>query len=487
MRVAVAALLTLWAIVPAATVGAAEAARPNVLFIAVDDLNDWIGALGGHPQVKTPNLDRLAARGVVFERAYCAAPACNPSRTALMTGIRPSTSGVYVNGQPWRPVMSEAVTLTQHFIAHGYEVHGGGKIYHSGSLKSIFNDEASWQRYFDRPADPHPEKAPLNGINNAAHFDWGPLSATNAEMADTQVANWAIDYLEQKRSGPFFLAVGFFRPHLPWYVPEEYFQQYPLGDVTLPTVKEDDLDDVPPAGVRMAKPEGDHKNVISTNNWARAVQGYLASITYADRQVGRLLDTLERSPYAGNTIIVLWGDHGWHLGQKQHWRKFALWEEATRVPLIFVVPAVTQPGSRSPRTVSLLDVYPTLVDLCGLPAVAACEGRSLRPLLADPQAAWERPVLTTHGRENHAVRSERWRYIRYRDGSEELYDHQKDPLEWTNLAGRPEYASIKQDLARWLPEVNAADVPDESHYRQGGAKKGGAKPGKTQADAPRKG
>jgi len=450
-----------------------QTARPNVLFIAVDDLNDWIGCLGGHPDTKTPNLDRLAARGVNFTRAYCAAPACNPSRAALLTGRRPSTSGVYHNNQPWRPVMRDVVTMPQYFMRHGYRVVGGGKIFHNS-----FNDPPSWEVW--QPAGPFPEpsRVPYNGIPNTAHFDWGPVAADDPAMGDHVTVDWAIAELNRPHDKPLFLACGLIRPHLPWYVPQKYFDLFPLTKVTLPTILENDLDDVPPAGVRMAKPEGDHAKVIAHNQYRQAVQGYLASIAYADMEIGRLLDALDHSPLAKNTIVVLWGDHGWHLGEKHHWRKFALWEEATRVPLMIVAPGLTRPGSVSGRTVNLMDLYPTLADLCGLPIDPAWEGRSLRPLLAQPDAAWDFPSITTHGRNNHAVRSERWRYIRYADGSEELYDHDADPLEWKNLAGDPQLAGVKQELARWLPSVNAPDAPtvqEQQGKAAKAAKKGGGK------------
>ncbi len=432
---------------------AAPADRPNVLFIAIDDLNDWTGYLGGHPGVQTPNLDRLAARGVFFTHAYCSAPACNPSRASLLCGIRPSTSGVYHNSNPWRAQLPHAVTLPQQFMAGGYTVHGGGKIFHGR-----YKDPRSWEVYFDRPGDPVPAVRPVNGIPHTAHFDWGPVPVDDEVMGDAQVTDWALDFLGKKHEKPFFLAVGLFRPHLPWYVPQEYFDRYPLDEIVLPRVKEDDLDDVPPLGRRMARPQGDHAKVVRSHNWEKAVQGYLASITFADGQVGRLIAALDASRYAGNTLIVLWTDHGWHLGEKLHWRKFALWEEATRVPMIWVVPGLTRPG-RCQRTVSLLDVYPTLADLCGLSRPDQLEGTSLRPLLKDPLAAWDRPAVTTYGRGNHAVRSQRWRYIRYRDGSEELYDHENDPMEWTNLAGDARYDRIKQEHAAWLPKKNVPEGP----------------------------
>ena len=450
---------------PARGVAADKPDRMNVLFIAVDDLNDWTNFLGGYRGVNTPNLDRLAARGVFFSRAYCSAPACNPSRASLLCGVRPSTSGVYYNSNPWRAQLPEAVTLPQHFMAGGYKVWGGGKIFHGG-----FKDPESWQVYFPRPADPLPKIRPVNGIPNTAHFDWGPVEVGDQAMGDTHVTDWAVKFLAEEHPKPFFLAAGMFRPHLPWYVPEKYFDKYPLADIVLPEVKADDLDDVPPAGVRMARPGGDHAKVVATNNWEKAVRGYLASITYTDGQIGRLLDALDKRPDAKNTIIVLWTDHGWHLGEKLHWRKFALWEEADRVPMVFVVPGLTEPGVRCDRTVSLLDIYPTLADLCGLPIGEQLEGRSLRPLLKDPEAAWDRPVITTHGRNNHAVRSERWRYIRYYDGGEELYDHESDPMEWTNLAGDPKYAEVKKELAARLPKINVEEGPRKGRTKTRPAK-----------------
>jgi arylsulfatase A-like enzyme len=280
-------------------------------------------------------------------------------------------------------------------------------------------------------------------------------------MKDYHIAQYGIDYLGKEHEKPFFLGVGFVKPHLPWYVPRKYFEQFPLESIVLPKVLASDLDDIPQAGRKMAKPDGDHAKVVKNDQWKLAVQGYLASILFLDAQVGRVMDALEKSPHANNTIVVLWGDHGWHLGEKEHWRKFALWEEATRVPLIFSVPGMTSAGAKCERTVTLLDLYPTLVELCSLPAREGLEGNSIVPLLKDSTAAWDKPAITTHGRNNHAVRSERYRYIRYADGSEELYDHQSDPLEWKNLAGDAQHAAAKSQLAATLPKVNAKDAPSE--------------------------
>jgi len=432
----------------------------NVLFIAVDDLNDWIGCLGGHPDAKTPSIDRLAKRGVLFTNAHCAAPLCNPSRAAIMTGIRPSTSGIYLNPQPWRKgVLKDAVTLPQHFTANGYRSVGGGKIYHGR-----FPDPKSWQRYFpsqkrNKPPDPMPPGRPLNGIKNTRHFDWGPVDVKDEAMGDWKVADWASRELAGKHDQPFFLACGFFRPHLPWYVPKKYHEMFPPDKITLPKVKKNDLSDVPPIGRSFARPDGDHRKVIQSGNWRKAVSGYLASIAFVDTCVGKVLDALDRSPHAKNTVVVLWGDHGWHLGEKLHWRKFTLWEEATRCPLMIVAPGVTRPGGVCTRPVNLIDLYPTLVELCGLGPNAKLEGVSLAPLLKDPTAEWERPSLTTYKRNNHSLRSERWRYIRYSDGSEELYDHGSDKNEWTNVAKDPKHDALKKDFAKWLPKVNAKYKP----------------------------
>ena len=426
----------------------------NVLFIAVDDLNDWVGVLGGRPDVKTPNIDRLSKRGVLFTKAYCAAPACNPSRTALLTGLNPSTSGVYLNSQPWRPALPDAVTLPEYFRKNGYAVQGGGKIFHGS-----WNDDRGWDHYEKLGGFPSPATVPHNGIPKTGHFDWGPVDAPDEAMGDFKTAAWASEFLAESRDQPFFLAVGFYRPHLPFYAPKKYFDMYPLDTLKLPEVLDTDLDDVPTAGVKMARPQGDHAKVVAAGQWKQAVQAYLACITFTDTMIGKVLDALDKSGQAENTIIVLWSDHGWHLGEKHHWRKFALWEEASRVNLTITAPGVTPAGTTCGRPVGLIDLYPTLVDLCGLPKKDGLDGTSLRPLLADPTAAWDRPALTTHGRNNHALRSERYRYIRYADGSDELYDHDADPREWKNLANEPGMAELKAGLVKHLPETNAANAP----------------------------
>ena len=463
MRSALAALTVLFAwigfleFMPCASVAAES--KPNVLFIAIDDLNDWVGHLGGHPDVKTPHLDRLARRGVSFTNAHCAAPACNPSRAALMSGLRPSTTGIYKNAHNWVDTLADTTTLGEHFRACGYRVLGGGKIFH-GSL----SPDKYWDEYYKRK-ELAPPSTPHNGLNKA-HFDWHALDISEEEMPDYKLVSWAVRAMNRKQDRPLFLAVGIVKPHLPWFAPKKYFDMYPKEEITLPEAPDDDLADVPPIGLGMAKPEGDHKAVVDANQWRDAVQAYLATITFVDDQVGRLIGALDRSPIAENTIVVLWGDHGWHLGEKHHWRKFTLWEEATRAPLIFVAPGVTPAGRLCNRPVDFMSVYPTLVDLSGLPIPDHVEGTSLRPLLKDPDARWQRMALTTHGRGEHGVRGDRWRYIRYHDGSEELYDHDVDPMEWKNLADQAQHAELKSQLGKWMPQEEVPNAPVAGKYQK---------------------
>jgi iduronate 2-sulfatase len=434
---------------------AAEAAKPNVLFIAVDDLNDWLGSLGGHPQARTPQMDALAARGVNFTRAYCASPVCNPSRSALMSGLRSSTSGVYSNNIDRRDTIANSLApLNSHFHNNGYRVLGAGKIYHGDGDQFGVWDEYAKPTKGDLP----PAQGEEGGVGG---IRFAPVDADDSQMHDYHTVDYCIEQLNKKHDKPFFLACGLHKPHMAWNVPRKYYDMFPLDSIQLPKVLETDLDDVPPAGVRMARPEGDHADILKSGRWKNAVQGYLAAGAFCDAMVGRLMEGFDKSPHKDNTIIVFWGDHGWHLGEKQHWRKFALWEEATRAPLFYVVPGVTKPNSVCARTVDFMSIYPTLCDLCGLEKPEHVEGVSVRPLLAEPAAAWDRPALTTHGFQNHAVRSEKWRYIRYADGGEELYDEVKDPLEWKNLAGDPQYNDVKSELARWLPTKNVPTPGDE--------------------------
>jgi arylsulfatase A-like enzyme len=439
---------------------AAEPKRPNVLFIAVDDLNHWVGYTGRNPQAKTPNIDRLSKRGVSFTNAHCLAPACEPSRAALFSGMRPSTTGCYLNGHKWKKHVPEGISLNATFKKAGYYVAGMGKTYHYSvrGAKDVYASE--WDDY-------PPVRASSGGgaSKNKGFFEPPPRGMKDEDLADWHTVDYCIEQMNVERDKPFFLACGMIKPHLPWAVPRKYYDMFPRDEIKLPPHIKDDLKDVPAAGVRMAKPTGDHAKFLKTDRWKDAVQSYLATCTYVDVCIGRLLDGLDESGKADNTVIVLWGDHGWHLGEKEHWRKFALWEEATRAPLIWVAPGVTKTDVLCDTPVDFLTVYPTLCDLAGIDAPKHVEGKSLRPLLVDPKAKWDDVALTTHGYMNHAVRSDRWRYIRYGNGSEELYDHENDQYEWKNLAADPAYDKIKKELAVHFPKNNAPPRKKEPHIQ----------------------
>lgn len=449
------------------------AERPNVLFIAIDDLNDWTSLYAPGNPIRTPNLERLARRGVFFSRAYCASPACNPSRVAVMTGLRPTTTGVYGNKSDWRRALPDAVTIPRHFMKNGYHAAGAGKIFHH-HFDGAFHDKASFHEFQMLAKDLRPPKK-LNGITNwvggrgggptAPPYDWGPWPKSSADAPDVKTVDYARRFLARKHARPFFLAVGIFRPHSPWYAPAEHFSRYPLDELVLPRRFSKDLEDLPSGGRKMladGKPFL-FKTMVANKQWSNAVQGYQACASFADAQVGRLLDGLAGSPYAGNTIVVLWSDHGFHLGEKQHWEKFALWEKSTRCPLIVVAPGKAVPGGRCEQPVSLLDIYPTLIELCGLPKRKELEGTSLLPQLRDVQAERKRPVLTTWGRGNHAIRSSKWRFISYADGSSELYSAEADPNDWHNLLakdGREKLGGVTRELRAWLPKKEAELVED---------------------------
>ena len=437
------------------------AEKPNVLFIAIDDQNDWFGCLGGHPQAKTPNIDRLAGRGTLFTNAHCQSPLCNPCRTSLMTGLRPSTTGIY-GLAPWiRNVeeLKDLVTLPQYLARHGYRTYSTGKIYHGGYGRRKTDKEfhvlgppagvgvRPKEKLVDTPA-----KHPL--------VDWGVFPHRDEDKGDWKVASWAVEQIEAGPKEPFFLSVGFFLPHVPCYATQKWFDLYPEDSLKLPPVKRDDRDDTPRFSwyLHWTLPEPRLKFLEEANQWKNLVRSYLACTSFVDNQVGRVLEALDREEHADDTVIVLWSDHGWHLGEKLITGKNTLWDRSARVPLIFAGPGVAA-GAKCARPAELLDIYPTLVELCGLPAKHGLEGHSLVAQLNDARAPRPWPAITTHNHDNHGVRSERWRYIRYADGSEELYDMRKDPNEWDNLAGDPQYAEIVREHRGWLPKTSAKPAP----------------------------
>jgi arylsulfatase A-like enzyme len=442
---------------------AADAKKPNVLLIIADDLNDWIGPMNGHPQASTPHLDKLAARGVTFMNAQVSAPICNPSRASFMTGRRPSTTGIYDNFQPAMAHVPRGVALNDYVRNFGYTSLGAGKIYHYRNYRA-----ADWDKVVFHTDDTLPNHAANRrpGPYGYRMFTEGepdePFNEQRAEskLADAQTVSWCIEQLSEDLQGnAFFMVCGIHRPHTPWDVPKKYFDLYPPDSAKLPAVLTNDLADVPAAGVAFAKPDGMHAAVLKAGVWHDRVRAYLASVSFADAQIGRLLDALEKSRHHDNTIIVFVSDHGWHLGEKQHWAKSVLWRQAVRVPFIWVVPGVTKAGTKCERAVDLTCLFPTLCELTGLPVPKHAEGISIKPLLANPATEWKQPAITTHLQGNHAITTEDWRYIRYADGSEELYNQKTDPNEWTNVAGKTELAAVKKDLARFLPAVNAAPVP----------------------------
>lgn len=451
--------------------------HPDVLMINIDDLNDWIGVLGGHPQAKTPNIDALAARGMLFSNAHTPGAACLPARTAILSGLTPFSSGVYTQLGDWRtnPTFEGIRTLPRHFRDSGYMTLGAGKLFHAHTYAAPAfggqQDVTAWDAYFPSlerqlpdevfpPSNPGSDAAG-NGINTG-FFDFYPTVTTDEAMGDGQIVTWVSHQLRAASAGPRFISAGIFRPHLPWYVPQKYFDMHPVEDIVLPDYLETDLDDVPPAWAELIGVEPDlntstHGWIVErgTRKWQEAVQGYLASISFADAMVGKLIDALDDSGRAENTIIVLWSDHGWHLGEKDAWGKMTMWDETTNVPFIIVAPGITTPGSRTDEAVSTQSVYPTLVELAGLDRPEHVEGTSLVPLLREPSMSWDDVAITTYGEYgNWTVRDDRYRYIVYADGSEELYDHETDPNEWTNLARNRNYRDIKEALIARIPPAD---------------------------------
>jgi arylsulfatase A-like enzyme len=460
-------LLTILAVFCGHSVAAAD--RPNILFIAIDDLNDWVGCLRGHPQTITPNIDRLAASGVLFRNAYCPAASCNPSRSAIFSGRLPHRSGLYQNTQKMREVMPQAELLPRYFSRHGYWSAGSGKLLH------YVIDPQSWDDYFpDKAKDNpfprtfNPEKRPVNlpraGAWQYVETDWAALDVTDEGYGgDWLVTKWIGEQLGKQHREPFFLACGIYRPHEPWFVPRKYFEPFPIENIQLPPgYKEGDLEDLPPTGQRLARNRY-FAHIQKHEQWKEGIQAYLASIHYADAMLGRVLDALEQSPAHHNTIVVLWSDHGWHLGEKEHWQKFTGWRACARVPLIIRVPKGvpglqqgTTAGDVCDRPVSLVDLFGTLTDLCGLPPKADVSSRSLVPLLRDPKTDWPHAAITHLDHpQNYAISTERWRYIHYLGEEEELYDIETDPHEWTNLANEAAHAAKLVEMRSFMPMVLA--------------------------------
>ncbi|MDH5605016.1 MAG: sulfatase, partial [Cyclobacteriaceae bacterium] len=395
-------------------------ASPNVLFIAVDDLNDWLGCMGGHPNTKTPNMDKLASRGVLFANAHCQAPLCGPSRASLMTGLRPSTTGIYgmiddnkikADNEATRDILF----LPEYFKKEGYTTMGIGKLFHQHAPDSLFDESGGRAKGFG----PLPAKRfAWDGVGSAdpekygkTSTDWGAFPSSDTLMPDYQSAGWVIERLNRSYSQPFFLAVGFLRPHVPLYVPQKWFDLHPVESLEMPPYKADDLKDVPPVALQIndlpMMPSTDW--AIKSGEWPRIIQAYLASISFVDHQVGRILEALRASRYADNTVVVLWSDHGYRMGEKGTFAKHALWETATRAPLMFAGPGIPE-GKVVDTPAEMLSIYPTLLELCNLPSYSRNEGRSLVPEMTTEVPQKNQHALTTYGMNNHAVRTHQYRY-----------------------------------------------------------------------------
>ena len=438
---------------------------PNVLFIAIDDLNDWVGVMNNNPQIKTPNIDRLAKRGMLFTDAHCQAPICDPSRASVMSGMLNASLGSYAGKRGDAPNLVPRVkelgseTLDEYFRSRGYKTFASGKVYHFAAEHVDVGGENKPRPRTDLPV-PRDWERPNKWPGHGTGTNWGPHGGVDQHMNDYEIATRGREYLQQDHDQPFFMMIGFHKPHVAWIVPEKWFQMYPTDQVWLPPYKADDLEDLPPisAAVNINDKMPTTQWAKENGEWRNIVQAYAACVSFVDAQVGRVLDGLEESGHADDTIVVLWSDHGYHMGEKNTFQKHSLWERSTHVPLIFAGPGVPQ-GQTCDKVVSLIDMYPTLVELAGMPGNPKVDGRSLVPLLKDPEAKWNGVAICEWKWGSTAVITDEYRYMHYSGKSnrglepaEELYDRQADPYEWHNLADDPEYAEVTESLSLHLPD-----------------------------------
>ena len=451
--------------------------KPNVLFISIDDLNDWLGCMDGHPNAKTPHMDELASQGVLFTNAYCQAPLCGPSRASLMMGLRPSTTGIYgmIDDNEIKnanEATRDIIFLPEYFKNHGYHTMGIGKLFHHHAPDGLFDESGGRYPGFGPVPD---QRFVWDGYGTAdrnnygrTSTDWGAYPEADSLMPDFQSANWVIERLHRTYDKPFFLGVGFLRPHVPWYVPKKWFDMHPLEELEAMTpYNENDLDDVPEIALQIndLPMMPSTKWAIEHKEWDDIIQAYLACVSFVDHQVGRVLLALKESEYADNTVIVLWSDHGYRLGEKGTFAKHCLWEEGTIAPMMFAAPNLPK-GKVVNEPVELLSIYPTLLELCGLPAYQRNEGKSLVPIFSNENNSSNNVAITTFGMKNHGLRASTFRYIQYEDGTEELYDHEKDPNEWYNVADEKEYNKVKLQLRNQLPEKNVPWAEQSSYTFQ---------------------
>lgn len=447
----------------------AKGSKYNVLFIAVDDLNDWVSVLGGHPQVQTPNLDKFTKGGsVLFQNGVCAAPICGPSRSAVLSGFMPHRTGVYDNATNmiYTDIVQENATLPEYFSKHGYHTLSDGKIFHKHATEHGVDfghwafdehnrsrrgvkDAVQKGKYYSGKGTINGEKKP-NYKEKGAKLSWGPTKNKFEETVDYRVADWARQQLKRDFDKPFFMAIGLIKPHLPWVVPQEYFDKYDLETLETPKIFNDDLKDIlTKKGKQIHKPDADYTWVKKHGLEKEATRAYLASVTYADACLGIIFDALEASGHAENTIVVLWGDHGWHLGEKLRYKKNTLWSEVVKTPLLVRMPNMNK-MEVSNRTVSLIDLFPTLISLCDLPE-KELDGHDFSYLLDNPNSEWKHPGVTVSA-SGTSVMGERWHFISNLKGSEELYDLKNDPMEWTNLINEPKYKTIVEEMRKFVPK-----------------------------------
>ncbi len=449
---------------------------PNILFFSLDDMNDWVGAMG-YDQAITPNMDRLAEKGVIFQNAHAPGIFCAPSRSAIFTGQQASKTGCYTT-QVYFQHHPEITPLHQVFHDGGYDTYGAGKLFHH---REGYIDRRGWTEFFLRTEEqkelgwaintwllddpvipqPYPNSAYNEGRTPANKFflEWGKVLNENEEkMADTIRTEWARDQLKQQHDKPIFVAVGLYATHFPNYAPEKYFDLYDRDKIELPPYKNDDLDDLPPnvRKAKIARRKQHHERLEELDCIEDAIHGYLACISYQDAMLGRLLDAIESGPNADNTIVVLWSDQGYHHGEKGDWGKHTLWERTTNVPFIWAGPGIARGGDVG-ATVNLLDMFPTLTELCGLADDQERDGTSLVSILRNPATAKDRDVYVPGMKPNeYTIINQDWRYIHYADGAEELYNVKKDPNEWDNLANHPEHEALKKKLRQSAPKTFAA-------------------------------
>ena len=454
-------------------------AKPNVLFIAADDLSCALGCYGD-PIAKTPHLDRLAATGTCFLNAYNQLPLCNPTRASVMTGLRPDTIKVYDLDRHFRDEVPGAVTLSQQFMKHGWWAGRVGKIYHYNVPASIgtdgFDDPPSWQKTINPIGrDKTDEHLVFNAEPHrkiSAALSWLAADGKDEEQTDGMIATEAIKLMEEKKGEPFFVAAGFFRPHTPFVAPKKYFDMYPLETLRLPYAPKDDREDVPTAAFAHNCPIPHYG--LDEVTCLKAMQAYYACVSFIDAQVGRMLDALDRLELTDNTIVVFWSDHGYHLGEHNGiWQKRTLFEQGAKAPLIIRNPKAGGKGQPCRRIVEFVDIYPTLTELAGLPTPKQVEGRSLKRLLDNPLTQWNGTAITQVLRPaddrlkdpvmGRSIRTERWRYSDWGEGKygEELYDHFADPMEFNNLALNPtkENRRIIKMLKKELTEKASGKVP----------------------------